>query len=389
MFLGTVASQLKGKFYRLYSMRLHFFLAYISCFLAIAFSGCHQEAPPHAQQAVSVTTMTIEPHTIPADFEYVGVAQSSHLVEIRARVEGYLEEIAYREGELVQQGDLLFRIDPKPFEAVVAQAKALQQQQQALWWEAQRTLERLKPLYEQKAASRRDLDNATAEEQRASAAVDSAKAQVLQAEINLGYTTIRSPIKGVTSSANYRVGALVGPGQQSLLATVTAMDPIWVNFSVSENDILKFRSQIAEGLLQFPKDMNFDIEIILANGNTYPVTGKVDFADPTLQQETGSMSVRAKIPNPDHLLRPGQFVRARVKGAIRVDALTVPQRAVVQGKDGLYVYVVDKNGEAHINYVKAGDWYEDSWIITSGLHAGDQVIIDGVNKVMPGMHVKT
>ena len=181
-----------------------------------------------------MTTVTVKPQDIPANFEYVGITQSSHLVEIRARVEGYLDKIDYREGEMVKEGDLLFEIDPKPFQAALAQAKAQEEQAKAVLWEAERSTARLKPLFEQKAASRRDLDNAIAKEDSSKASLDAAKAQVQQAELNLGYTIIKSPINGISGSAKYRVGSLVGPGseQDFLLTTVWAIDPIWVNFNV-------------------------------------------------------------------------------------------------------------------------------------------------------------
>jgi len=360
---------------------------FIFSLISLTVFGCGKAKAPPRPNGVAVNAITVEPQTIPAEFEYVGVAQSSHLVEIRARVEGYLEEIAYHEGALVHEGNLLFRIDPKPFEAAQANAKGMEEQAQAILWEAQRTLERLKPLYEQKAASRRDLDNAIAEEQRAKASLDSAKAQVQTAELNLGYTQIHSPITGVTSQAQFRVGALVGPGQNSLLATVTAVDPIWVNFNISERDLLKFHDEIQKGQLQYPPDMKFDVEVELANGKRFPSQGKIDFTDPTLQQSTGTMSVRAVFPNTNNLLIPGQFVRAIVKGGTRPNAIVVPQKALMQGKNGMFVYVVDKDDKAEVRSVETGDWYEKDWIIKSGLKAGDRVIVDGINKVMPGMTV--
>lgn len=359
-----------------------FFITAIA--LVIGVSACRQEtqAPPPPQVAVNV--WTIRPQTIPANFEYVGVAQSSHLVEIRARVQGYLEKIAYQEGNLVHANDLLFELDAKPFEAALAQAKALQEQQEALLWNAKRAVERLKPLYEQKAASRRDLDNALAQEEGAQAAVNAAKAQVIQAELNLGYTKIHSPITGLSGQSKYREGALVSPGFESLLTTISALDPIWINFNVSEGDLLKYREEYVQGHLKVPKDMNFEIEVILANGFVLPSKGKVDFADPNIQTGTGSMSVRAVIPNSEDLLKPGQFVRARLIGATRPEAIVIPQRAVMQGSKGLFVYLVNKENKVEIAPIEAGDWYQNDWIIKSGLHEGDRVIVDGTNKVMPG-----
>ena len=356
--------------------------------LACISVGCKSNQASAPRPVVAVSTVTVEPADIPAVFEYVGIAQSSHLVEIRARVEGYLDKIDYREGEMVKEGDLLFEIDPKPFQAALAQAQAQEEQEKAVLWDAQRSTERLKPLYEQKAASRRDLDNALAKEEGAKASLDAAKAKVLQAELNLGYTTIRSPIHGVTGVAKYRAGSLVGPGSQSLLTTVWTIDPIWVNFNVAEGDLLKYRTEVLKKQLQMPQDMNFSIEIILADGTDFPSKGFVDFADPTLQPGTGSMIVRAVLPNPDGILRPGQFVRARLIGAIRPQAIAIPQKAVMQGKGGMYVYIVTSDNTVEMRPIKAGDWYDEYWIIDEGLNAGEKVIVDGTNKVSVGSVVK-
>jgi len=358
------------------------------CLLILIVTGCHEQPTPKMPPIV-VTVVTAEEKEIPAVFEYIGVANSSHLVEIRARVEGFLDTIAYKEGLLVHENDLLFQIDPKPFEVALAQAKALEEQQAAFLWQAQRALDRFKPLYEKKAASLRDLDNATAQALSAQATLDAAKAQVMQAEINLGYTTVRSPITGLSNQAKYREGALVGPGseQQSLLTTIYTVDPIWVDFNVSEGDILKSEVMSSQGKLRFPKDMNFVIEAVLANGDILPGKGHVDFADPAFQKNTGSMTVRAILPNPKSILKPGQFVRARLKGAIYPNAIAVPKRSVMQGKNGQFVYVVNKDSKVETRYVTPGDWYQDYWIIASGLTPGERVIVDGVNKVLPGMPV--
>lgn len=365
------------------------YLITIFTFIALAFllHSC-KETPPPQIPPPPVTTIIIKRQDVPAILEYVGVANSSHLVEIRARVEGYLQTIAYKEGELVQENQLLFQIDPKPFEAVLAQAKAVEDQQKAALWEAQRALERFTPLYEQKAASRRDLDNATAQVMGSQASVDAAKAQVLQAEINLGYTTITSPIRAMSNQAKYREGALVGPGsQQSLLTTLYTMDPIWVDFNVSEGDVLKYGTESKKGVFQFPKDMNFDIEVVLSNGSIFPSRGKVDFANPALQQSTGSMNVRAVLPNPEELLRPGQFVRARLLGAIYPNAIIVPQTAVMQGKKGLFVYVINQDSQAEMREVTTGASYKGNFVVFTGLEPGDEVIVDGVNKILPGQTV--
>lgn len=345
------------------------------------FTGCQKKPESAAMPAVPVSAVKITPQTIPADFQYIGVAESSHIVELRARVEGYLEKIAYQEGALVQTGDLMFVIDQRPFLASLEMAKGELARQQAILWNAQQSKNRMVPLYEKNAVSQRDLDNAIADEMAAAANVLSAQANVTQAELNLSFTEVQSPVTGMASRAIFREGALISPGPDSLLTNIYVIDPIWVNFSVSSGDLLKARDLIQRKLLVYPKDMNFDIEVVMADGSILPAKGKIDFTDPALQQSTGTMLVRSILPNPQGWLRPGQFVRVLVKGAIRPHAIIVPQTAVLQGQNGIFVYVVDATGKAAIRPIEPGDWYHDYWIINAGLQEGDVVVVEGVNRV--------
>ena len=308
-------------------------------FALLLFTACEKPKPPQ-RPPFDVNVIKIERKTIPAPLEYVGVTESSHMVEIRARVEGYLDKIAYTEGAYVPEGTLLFQLDPRQFVASLDNAAAEQARQEAVLWNANKTVARLKPLYEQKAASQRDLDNAVASQLAAEASVIAAKANVTQAELNLSYTTIRSPISGLTAQAKYREGALITTTTQNLLTTVSVVNPMWINFNVSENDLLKFRQQLKDNQIIFPKDYNFDVKVILANNNIFPQVGKVNFAEPSLNPNTGTMYVRSTISNPDNILKPSQFVRARLEGAVRPNAIAVPQRAVQQGNKSTYVFVV-------------------------------------------------
>lgn len=355
--------------------------------LCISLSSCnHQEAKNQASFSVDVKTKTIVPTTIPALFSFVGFTQSSHKVEIRARVEGYIERVDYKEGSFVNAGDILYQLDSKPFEAAVENAKGALSKQQAILWNAKKTVERLKPLFEQKAASRKDLDSAIADELTATAEVQSATARLMQAELDLGYTTIKTPISGHIADTNYNEGALITPGSNSLLTTVSVVDPIWVYFSISENERLKFKREEANHQLVFPEQKELEIELVLADGSTFPYKGIVNFASPTIDQKTGTMSIRAVLPNPGNVLMPGQFVHINVLGATRPNAIIIPQRALLEGKNGMFVYVVI-NGKAEIRDVQVGDWYLDDWIIQSGLIEGDVVITDGINKLRPGTPV--
>lgn len=361
---------------------------FFTALCTLLLTSCSDKGATPKRLPPEVTTITVTTQTVPADYEYVGVAQSSHLVEIRSRVEGYLEEIAFEEGTLVKRDDLLYTLDLRPFQAALDNANGILAQNEATLWNAKRTTERLKPLYEKKAASQRDLDNAIAQELSSAASVESAKAKVREAQLNLDYAIIKSPISGLSSQSNFREGALITPtGSSNLLTTISVVDPIWVNFSVSDSDILRGHEEEAKGQLKYPKDMDFTVQLVLSDGSTFPSTGSVDFADFSLNQNTGTMSVRATFPNPKLLLRPGQFVRVRVIGAIRPDAMLVPQTAVLQGKNGMFLYVVNKESKVEMRQIDAGDWYKNDWVIKAGIKPGDQVIIDGVNKVRSGQVV--
>lgn len=355
----------------------------ILAFLLITSCNSHSP-PPQSLPPTPVTIFLVEPTTVPAVMDFVGVAQSSHPVEIRARVQGYLDKIAYTEGAMVKEGDLLFQLDQKPYVAKLDNAKADLDKQQAILWNANTTVERLQPLYAQKAASKRDLDNAIAQQLSAEAEVIAAKARVVEAELNLGYTTITAPLRAMSGRSQYREGALITPGDQGLLTTLNVLDPIWVYFSVSDADLLRYQTQTAEKQLVLPEDLNFEVQVGLSDGTLFPSHGKVDFADPSLNQGTGTMNVRAVFPNPNSLLRPGQFVRVYLYGAIRPNAIIVPQRALQEGSNGMFVYLVGPNDQAVMANVQPGPWYDDYWIIRSGLKAGDRVIVDGVNKVQVG-----
>ncbi len=339
-----------------------------------------------AIRSVPVTVEIIKHADIPVTFEYIGVVQSSHEVEIRARVTGYLDQIAYKEGLFVKKSELLFQLDPRSFQAALEKAQAQVVGEQAVLWQAERAVKRFLPLYEQHAASQRDLDNALAQEMSANAQVLAAQAQLTEAQVNLSYTTIRSPVDGLAAQANYRVGALISPGQD-LLTTVSVMDPIWVNFSISEQDVLRSQQDRASGRLLFPPNDNFAVQLILADKSVFPETGRVSFASPTYDSKTGTMMIRVSLPNPDNTLRPGQFVRVKITGALRPNAIVVPQRSVVQSKNGTFVFIVDQENKAQTRLIDPGPWNDNDWIIYGGLNNGDKVIVDGVNKVLPGTPV--
>ena len=355
---------------------------------AFVMGGCRQanggmpQMPPP-----EVTTIPVKPEKIGVTYEYVGQTEGSREVEVRARVTGIVLERQYDEGAPVRAGDPLFLIDPAPFEVAVAQAKAELASSVAREAQARREVTRLKPLIAERAVSQREYDDATSALDVARANVQLAQARLREAELNLGYTRITASVNGMSGRALKSEGSLVTANSDSLLTRVSQVDPIWVNFSLSENQRLRIVSEAAAGRLELPPDGNLGVEVVLADGTTYAHKGRVNFSDVRVATTTGTIDGRAEFPNPDRVLLPGQFVRVRVNGASRPNAILVPQRAVLEGPDGKFVYVV-RDGKAEPRPVEVGDWHDKQWIISRGLEEGDAVIVDGTVRVRPGSPVK-
>ncbi|CAE6817528.1 Efflux pump periplasmic linker BepD [Paraburkholderia nemoris] len=351
-------------------------------------AGCNKPATLPPAAATEVTLMQVEPHDTPVDFEFTAQTQSSREVEIRARVDGFLEKRVYTEGQLVHAGQTLFLMDPKPFEATLKTAKGELAQQQARLYVTKANLTRVIPLAKQNALSQKDLDDATGNEKQAEAAVIAAQGQVQTAQLNLGYTTIKSPLAGLSSFARQQDGSYVTAAASGLLTYVYQLDPMWVNFSISENELLRYRDQIEKKQLVFPASNDFEVTVVLADGTVFPARGHINFTNPAFSTETGTFLVRASFANPDGSLRPGQFVRARVSGAVRPNAILVPQRAVLQGAKSHFVWVVDNDSKAHQRVVEVGEWHGDDWFITEGLQAGERIVVDGAIRVIADAPLK-
>lgn len=352
--------------------------------------GCseHQAPPAPKVTAAEVTAITVSQSNAPIAMEFVAQTQSSHEVEIRARVEGFLEKRMYTEGQPVRAGQVLFLMDRKPFEAALLSAQGQLEQQKARLVVARQHLTRVRPLVAQNAVSQKDLDDAVGNEQQARAAVLAAEGEVRAARLNLSYTTISSPINGLAGYAKKDEGSYVTPGESGFLTSVSKVNPMWINFSVSENELLKYRSEIDKGQLKFPPNGNFDVQVVLADGTIYPSHGRINFISPTFSKDTGTFLVRTEMANPDSKLRPGQFVRALVRGAERPNATLVPQRAVLQGAKGHYVWVIDKEGKARERAVEVGGWQGDNWFVNRGLSPGERIVVDGAIRVAAGSPLK-
>jgi membrane fusion protein (multidrug efflux system) len=281
-------------------------LGRVSLLIAAAMlAACSKEAPKQERPPPQVTVMTVTPQTIPDVPSFVAQTESSQQVDIVARVSGYLDRIVYQEGEIVKQGQVLFQLDPKPFQAQLEAAKGELMAQQARQTTAAANLKRVRPLTEQNALSQADLDRATGEFDAAKAAVHSAQAKVQEAELNLGYTTIKSPVTGFASRSLQRQGAYINAlSPEAKLTYVAKIEPMWVNFSISQNQMAQRQDMIKAGQLVVPKNLDYEVELVMPDGKSYDYRGKLSFADPNFSQETGTFLVRAVVPNPRRELRP-------------------------------------------------------------------------------------
>ena len=364
-----------------------------SVLILLALAACGQQQPQgfHGFPPAHVTLEKVAPRDLPVTFEYTGQAIGSKDVEVRARVTGIVEKRAYEEGSAVKAGQLLFVIDPKPYQAVVEAAQADLARAKAQKAQADREAARLKPLAERHAIGQKEADDAQSNADLAAAAIKSAQAKLDSAELDLGYTRAVSPISGLTSRAQVSEGSLA-TANQTLLTVVSQVDPIWVQFSIAENQQLEINKAVTNGELALPRDNAYDVQLKLSDGSTFPRKGKINFSDTRINPSTGTYELRAELPNRDLAIKPGQFVRVTLTGAVRKNAIAIPQVAVLDGTQGKYVFVAgkDKDGKdvAMPRPVKLGDWVDASgqnlFVIESGLKPGDELIIDGIAKLMPG-----
>jgi membrane fusion protein (multidrug efflux system) len=342
-----------------------------------------------------VTTFAVQPSAVPATYEYVGQTAGSKEVEVRARVTGILEQKLFQEGASVKAGQVLFVIDPKPLTAQAAALEADVVRAQAQKAQSDREVARLKPLAEKKAVGQKEADDAMSNAELAAASVKAAQAKLDEVKLSLGYTRVVAPIAGLSSRAPKSEGSLV-TANDTLLTTISQANPIWVPFAISENEQLALNRAVAEGRLTLPKDNAFDVTVKLADGSVIPRRGRINFSDTRINPATGTFEMRAELPNADGVLKPGQFVRVTLAGAVRNNALTVPQTAVLDGAQGKFVYIADRDKDgkdiASARPVTLGDWVtiggKNMWVVETGLKAGDKVIVDGLTKLHPGAQIK-
>ena len=362
--------------------------AVVLAIIAVALYFIFRKRPqPEVHPTVVVETVTTDDMEIYG--EYVGRIRAQQFVEIRARVEGYLEEMLFEEGTYIKKDQVLFVIDPKLYKARVDGARAQLQKDKALELKAKRDLDRIRPLFEQNAASQLDLDNAIASYESAVSAVIMSEADLAQAELALGYTTVRSPISGYISERNVDIGTLVGPGGKSLLATIVKSDTVRVDFSMTALDYLRSKERNVNLGHQDPtRGWNPYITVTLADDSVYPYEGLVDFADPQVDPQTGTFSVRAEMPNPDHVLLPGQFTKVKLLLDVREGAVVVPSKAVIIEKGGAFIYVIRPDNVAERRFIELGPETDNMMIVERGLIPEERIVVEGYHKLMPGMTVE-
>jgi membrane fusion protein (multidrug efflux system) len=350
--------------------------------------------------SLEVEVIPVEQKDVPIFGEWIGTLDGFTNADVRAQVTGYLLRQGYQEGAFVKKGQLLFEIDSRPFQAALdqaegqlAQAKAMLANAQAVQGRTELDVNRYTPLAKEQAASQQDLDNAIQNNMAAKATVATAEAQIRTAEaavetakINLDFTRLVAPIDGIAGQAQLQVGALVNPNSGAV-TSVSTVDPIKVYFTVSEREYLDWNKRFPTETTRLAADKSLRLELILADGSSYPHEGAFYFADRQVNQSTGAIRIAGLFPNPGNILRPGGYGKVRTAVRVQKDALLVPQRAVSELQGGYQVAAVDDENKVSIRAVHVGDRVGSQWIIADGLKRGERVVVEGVQKVRPGMQV--
>jgi membrane fusion protein, multidrug efflux system len=353
---------------------------------SVAILGCQSSAKPAPPPPPKVSIIQVEPRPVTVYDEYVGETQAPSTIEIRSQVTGLLERQTFVDGAHVKQGDLLYVIDQRPFQAQLERALASLAQAEANLLNAQQALARNSRLIEQKAVSQQDYDSAVAQEHATAALVEAQKALVRNAELNLEYTTLRAPRDGFISSSQVKPGSLV-TAQQTLLTTLYSSDPMWVNFTLTEYEFLELQKRLKHAPDERPGEAP-PFRLRLADGTDYPLLGALDFVDAAIDQKSGTLQARISVRNPERLLRPGLFARVIVPAFESRSAIRIPQGAVqeLQGLKSVYVVATDDKVESRqiVAHYRAGN----QWVVDSGLSPGDRVVVEGMSKLKPGIAVQ-
>lgn len=359
-------------------------LATFTCSSALASPAA--ATPPPAQVLVEQTKL----EDLAFYLEYPGRTAGYREVQVRAQVSGILQQRSYQEGSQVKQGQVLFSIDPRTYQAALARAKGALAQEQARYRQTERDLRRIRELQKKGFASESELDNAISNFEQSKANIEAAKAEVQSKQIDLDYTTVEAPISGITSKEAVSEGSLIvaNDPNSSLLTQITQLDPIYVNYAYADREAARLREAVQNGVVRLPEDNQLTAEIIFGDGSLYAQKGKVDFTDSLIDKGTGTVSARAIVPNTEQTLLPGQFVRIRISGMVRPNSITVPEKALAQSPAGNFVYVVDEQGLAQPRPVDTDMINKGRWVIRSGLKEGERVIVDGLIRVRPKQPVQ-
>lgn len=362
--------------------------------LLIVLAGCGQGATsPPAPPPPTVEVVTVTTQDLPDEPEFIGQTEAFRPVEIRSQVTGIIKKVFFTEGRNVKQGDRLYLIDPVPFKAAYLSAKARVTQAQARLVQAKQDFARVNPLLEEQAVSQKDVDDAVAEGLAAKASLEAAQGDLVKSRFDLSNTLIVAPIGGRISKSRFYEGRLVS-AQTDLMTTIDQLDPMYVNMSVPETYLLRRRRELAAHRVQRPDLFQLRGVMTFADGSVYPHEGKLDFADVAIRSETGTLQGRFAFPNPEadlspgkSYLYPGQFVRIRLKGYIRTDAILIPQRAVQQGPKGTFVNVIGPDDKVEVREVVATNWRGGDWLIEEGLKPGERLVVEGFHRIQPGVQV--
>jgi membrane fusion protein, multidrug efflux system len=361
-----------------------FGLALVAAVAAFAVCGC-KKAPPPPPPPPIVQVMDITTTNAPSSVEFIGQLDSPQNVEVRARVEAFVDKMLFTEGTEVKEGDPLFKLDDRPYKEKLAAAKGGLGEAEAALKKYQADVARLRPLAEKRAVPQQDLDNALAYLEVGKAAVFSAQARLESATLDLGYCDVRAPISGLIGAKQVSIGDLVGKGSPTLLATMSTLDPIWFYCNVSEDQYLRAQTVDRSAGINLE---SLPLKLILANGSEFPATGKIVFLDRAVDVKTGTLRVRAAFPNPDKLLRPGMFARVKVDLGDRPNSILVPERAVAELQGKNFVWVIGADNKAAQRPVKVGEQAGGDLLILEGLNAGERIVVEGLQKVREGAPVQ-
>lgn len=351
-------------------------------------SACSAADAPPEQQPIPVKTVTVASATVPNVIELPGRVEPVRVAEVRARVTGIVQERLYEEGTDVRAGQPLFRIDPRELRASYAQTQAALARAQATAANARAVVERYRPLVDENAISGQEYDAALAASREAEANVAQIRAQLESASLQLGYTTVRAPIAGRAGRAQITEGALVSQPEGTLMTRIEQISPVYVSFAQAASEVLRLRRAIAAGEIDLDENDRVEVRLTFSDGTEYPIPGYIDFLAFSVDQQTGTVELRAEFPNPQRLLLPGEFVRAQIYAGEIQNGLTVPQRAVSLTEEGGTVFVVDSEGLAAIRPIQLGAMVDGNWIVEGGLRPGDVVITSNLQKIRPGVPVK-